>query len=144
MRAPATADTADLAGRLRTVLAEEPHVVFAYLFGSMARGRARPSSDVDVAVMLDGEDGEALARIRADLATAVHPRRADVVALRGAPVALAYRVRRDGVLLLSRDERAREDHDARAIDRYLDMAPARRILAAGLRQRLPEGTYGRP
>ena len=40
---------ADLAERLKP----EADVAVAYLFGSRARGTARPNSDVDVAVLLD-------------------------------------------------------------------------------------------
>lgn len=34
-------------------LQQEPHVLLAFLFGSQASGRARPDSDVDLAVYLD-------------------------------------------------------------------------------------------
>lgn len=142
MRTPAV-DASELVRRLRQCLAGDAGVTFAYLFGSTARGAARPTSDVDLAVMLGHDDRDALARVTASLAAAVHPRRADVVALNHAPPALAYRVLRDGILLVDRDERARVEHRVRVVDRYLDMAPARRMLDEGLRQRLAEGTFGR-
>ena len=40
-----------LESRLRTVLAGRGEVVAAYLFGSVARGTATPTSDVDVAIL---------------------------------------------------------------------------------------------
>ncbi|MHB1283971.1 MAG: nucleotidyltransferase domain-containing protein, partial [Metallibacterium scheffleri] len=39
-----------LASQLRAVLARHPQVNFAMLFGSLARGTARPDSDLDLAV----------------------------------------------------------------------------------------------
>ena len=39
--------------RLRPILAGEVRVQFAYLFGSVASGENRQTSDVDVAVMLE-------------------------------------------------------------------------------------------
>ncbi len=42
---------------LRAALRRHPRVLVAYLFGSTARGRAGPLSDVDVAVLL-AEDGD--------------------------------------------------------------------------------------
>ena len=69
---------------------------------------------------------------------------ADVVLLNQAPVALGYRVLRDGHLLLSRDDRARVRFYVRTVDRYPDMAPMRRTLKAGMRHRMAEGRFGRP
>ena len=43
---------ADLVDPLRRSLEADPDVVFAYLFGSQARGEAGPRSDVDIAVLL--------------------------------------------------------------------------------------------
>lgn len=48
----APSDSPD-AARLREVLAGFPTIRLAVLFGSMARGTARPDSDVDVAVQAD-------------------------------------------------------------------------------------------
>lgn len=142
---PAMPVTLDTVERLRSALAADPDVVVAHLFGSFGRGRAGPLSDVDVAVLFrDGADEGAKARVSADIASAVSPIRADVVVLNDAPVALAYRVVRDGQILLSRDEHARIDFWVRTVDRYLDMAPARRILEDGLRHRLRERRFGRP
>ncbi len=64
--------------------------------------------------------------------------------LNDAPVALAYRVLRDGVLLVCRDEPARVEHRVRTVDRYPDTAPLRRVLDEGLRRRVMEGRFGRP
>jgi predicted nucleotidyltransferase len=133
----------DLVGRLRRVLADAPGVVVAYLFGSHARGRAGPLSDVDVALLFDGDDEKQRLELTAAIAHAAAPSRADVVVLNHAPVALSYRILRDGKAVVSRDERARVQYWVRTVDRYLDMAPARRILAAGTRNRLREGRFGR-
>ena len=53
-------------------------------------------------------------------------------------------VLRDGVLLLSRDDRARVRYVVRTVDGYCDMAPMRRMYAEGTRHRLAEGRFGRP
>ncbi len=67
-----------------------------------------------------------------------------MVLLNGAPVALAYRVLRDGRLLVCRDEGARVDHWVRTVVRYLDMEPFFRTFEEGLRHRILEGRFGRP
>lgn len=78
-----------------------------------------------------------------DLAGATAPRRLDLVDIARVPIALRYRIVRDGIVLVSRDERRRIAFEATAIDRYLDMAPLRRTMAEGLRRRLAEGRFGR-
>jgi len=136
----------DVAQGIERALRRHTDVVVAYLFGSRARGTSGPLSDIDVAVLLRG-DGHALERrlaLMADLAEVSGRERVDVVILNEAPVALAYRVLRDGRLLFSRDERARIEHRVRTVDRYLDMEPFRRVQEQGLRDRLREGRFGRP
>jgi predicted nucleotidyltransferase len=105
----------DLVVRLRDVLADDPTVVVAYLFGSRATGTQRVDSDVDVAVLRPDPSPDGRMLLMAELAAAVAPLDVDLVDLVTAPV-----------------------------DRYLDMAPARRILAEGTRQRLRDGSFGRP
>lgn len=134
----------EIADAVRERLAREDDVVAAYLFGSQARGTAGALSDVDVGVLLEDEPDERRElELRAALAEAAGSSEVDVVVLNRAPVALAYRVLAGGRLLLSRDERHRVAHWARTVDRYLDMAPMRRMLDAGLGHRLEEGRFGR-
>jgi hypothetical protein len=77
------------------------------------------------------------------LAAALGSDDVDVVVLNTAPVVLGYRVLRDGLLLLSRDDRARVEHWVRTVDRYIDMEPFRKTLSEGTRHRIVEGRIGR-
>jgi hypothetical protein len=52
-------------------------------------------------------------------------------------------VLRDGQLLCAPDDATRVAHWVDTVDRYLDMAPMRRILAQGLHKRLSEDRFGR-
>ncbi|MDP9342554.1 MAG: nucleotidyltransferase domain-containing protein [Actinomycetota bacterium] len=135
----------DPESRIRSVLERHEDVLAAYLFGSVARGTAAPLSDVDVAVLLR-EDGNLVHRQRdliTDLSRELRRDDVDVIVLNTCPVALGYRVLRDGRVLVSRDEKARVDHWVRTVDRYIDMAPLRRALDEGLHHRLEEGRFGR-
>lgn len=135
----------DLSQALANRLSAEPDVAVAYLFGSHARGTAGTLSDVDVAVLLaDGGLPQRHLELIDAVADVVGSERADVVVLNDAPVALAYRVLRDGRPLVVNDEQARVRHWVDTVDRYLDMAPLRRTLEDGLRHRLEEGRFGRP
>lgn len=132
--------------RIRDVVSGEPDVLVAYVFGSVARDTANALSDVDVAVLTSpGSDvSKRHPELVATVADVTGLERADVLMLDEAPIALAYRVLRDGRLLFSRDDPARIAHWMRTVDRYIDMAPFRRTLEEGLSHRLAEGRFGRP
>jgi predicted nucleotidyltransferase len=128
---------------LRRELDQEPDVLYALLFGSAARDRMRPDSDVDVAVELaPGADrsARAIGRLVSRLESAAG-RSVDLVLLEEAPVPLAYRVFRDGRLLVERDHRAMVARKSRAITRYLDWKPVEDRCAAGVLR--AAATHGR-
>lgn len=136
-------DTRSIVDALRGYFESQPDgVVCAWLFGSMARGTARPDSDVDVAVLCDRDppqtlEGSATA-MAGDIEAAIgHP--VDLVMLNRAPVDLIHRVLRDGVLLLERDRDARVRFEVKARSEYFDLKPhLDRYRRAG------ERTHGRP
>jgi predicted nucleotidyltransferase len=114
--------------RLAHYLAGQPEVLVAYLFGSNARGSATPLSDVDIAVLvlqtLSREEvfDRRLAWID-EVQGVLHREAIDVVVLNEAPLALRYRVLRDGMVLACRDEQVRILYQADTISRYLDFKP---------------------
>jgi predicted nucleotidyltransferase len=92
----------ELVAKLRAVLSAGPPLEVAILFGSRARGRARPDSDVDVAILpvdraLTLADEHALA----DAIERATGHAVDVVRIDQANEALLWRVARDGVVLAS-------------------------------------------
>ena len=133
---------------LRTALAERPEVLEAYLFGSQARGDARPGSDVDVAVYVEeaalqvpgfGYDSE----IGATLQKALKRSDVDIVILNSAPPLLYYRVLHDGVRIVSRDLVATTTRAGRALSRYYDYVPVlAKLERAYARRRSPTGQSG--
>ncbi|HXH81772.1 MAG TPA: nucleotidyltransferase domain-containing protein [Candidatus Tectomicrobia bacterium] len=119
---------------LRAALEREPDVAYALAFGSTARGAARADSDVDVAVGLvpgAARDVLALGALVSRLESAAG-RRIDLVLLDEAPAPLAYRVFRDGRVLVERDHAALVARKARAVLDYLDFEPVERLCAEGV------------
>lgn len=131
--------------RLRTAAVEVfagQGVRFAYLFGSQARGQARSTSDVDVAVYFDDDvpASEYLKRSTMLAGRLAHRARTGpvdgLVVLNEAPLRLAGRVLRDRVVLYSQDDVARAEYEVRtgklAMDFEIRAAPLDRALLAAM------------
>jgi predicted nucleotidyltransferase len=119
---------------LRHVLADEPDIAYAVVFGSNARRAARPESDVDIAIELRptaSRDVHALGSLAARLESAAG-RRVDLVLLDEAPASLAYRIFRDGRVLVEHDHRVMVARKARAMLAYLDWKPVEERCAEGI------------
>lgn len=128
----------------RRVLAEEP-VLFAYLFGSQARGTADRHSDIDVAVFVEDSVPperylDLSLRLAGELerAAGVGPVEALVI-LNQAPLPLAGRVVREGRALYSRDESRRVRYESRIFREFTDFELASRRLEEALLRAHAEG-----
>ena len=113
---------------LASVLSPCREVQEAYLFGSHARGRAQPHSDIDVAVHIDETLAEAgpfgyRAALTTKLMTGLGVADVDVLVLNQAPPVLYHRVLRDGVRVMSRDLAATTIREGQALSRYCGYLP---------------------
>jgi uncharacterized protein len=101
-------------------------VAAAYLFGSRARGTARPDSDVDLGILhrvapaptLLGQPFELQAALSSKLGLLV-----DVVVMSSAPVDLIHRILRDGRLIFEQDKSRRIAFEVKARNQYFDLLP---------------------
>src|SRR6267378_1556904 len=116
---------------LRHVLEAEPGVAYALLFGSGARGTAHPGSVAVELTVGASRDVQALGGLAARLESAA-ARRVDLVLLDEAPAPLAYRIFRDGRLIVERDHAALVARKARVLLEYLDFKPVEERCAAGV------------
>lgn len=121
--------------RLTPMLLADDSVMAAWLFGSRARGTHRPTSDVDVAVLLRAPDahGGLMWEAEARLSLALHLEVQVVVVNRASPD-LVRRVLRDGRLLVDRDPPARLRFEVQKRNEYFDLTPMWRQI-----RRLPAG-----
>ncbi len=122
-------DRAAVIEALRGYFAGRGGVAAAWLFGSVARDRHGPRSDVDVGVLFTEAPPSTLASpvfvVAADL-EALLGARVQVVAMNAAPCDLVHRVLSDGVLVAEGDRSARIRFEVRARNEYFDMEPVRR------------------
>ena len=129
------------ARQLRSILAEHPAVRLAVLFGSTARGDDTPRSDVDLAVLLEGDDAGQLWEIDTAVGSALR-RTIDLVDLRRAPPLLRLEIAREGVPIVERQEGAWVRFKARAMLDWWDWAPFARRFHELAARRLREETGG--
>jgi predicted nucleotidyltransferase len=101
------------------------------LFGSVAAGRARAGSDIDLAVLVDGPGFEEL---RVETMRLLRTERLDVVDLRRAPPVLAMAVVKTGVVLHQRPQSAFARFAALTLRRYEDTAKLRRARTLWLQR----------
>jgi len=117
-----------LGQKLAEILDPRPEVLEAYLFGSVARGRAQAHSDIDVAVFVNPEVTPSggfgyRAELTTELMAGLGTNEVDVVVLNQAPPLLYHRVLRDGIRVLSRNLKETTVREARAVSRYCDFLP---------------------
>lgn len=112
------------------------NVMAVYLFGSQARGRAKTSSDVDLALLLERKpDFDYRLKAMAELSEFLH-KPVDVVILDQCGVIMQRQVLKYGILLFERDSRKRKAFEILSRKMYLDFLPAHRLYAAKMEERL--------
>lgn len=131
-------DVDELAARTARALEPIAGVRLAYLFGSRVTGRARPDSDLDLAVVYDPAL-DAGGRLRDQLevigaltdALGALGERTDVVDLDRASSAVGFRAIRQGRCVIERDRAQRVRFEARIARLYDDEAPRRELIRRG-------------
>ena len=111
------------------VLEKEPDILFAYLFGSYAKGIQDEKSDIDIAIYLKDEkliekDSLYPSRIAIKIERELAGKRMiDVRILNGSTLRFRNQVLRYGKLLFSRDEEKRIAFETSSLDQYFDFKP---------------------
>ena len=133
--------------RLRHSLEEFSEISVAVLFGSHATDRARPDSDLDVAILPSTTGGprrKLQARVAAALSGFVPEGRVDVIFIDEAPTLLRQRIMEAGRVVLIRDPGAWQAWRVRTMRDYGDREHVRRLLRRAQQKRLSGGeTSGR-
>jgi len=99
-------------------------IIFAYLFGSQAKGQSTTLSDIDLAVFIDrktpkSERFDMRLRLANDL-SAMAGTRVDVIMMNDIPIQLAYEVIKHGKIILCKDKDAMVEAEIEILSKYLD------------------------
>lgn len=112
-----------------------PHVIAIYQFGSQVRGTARPTSDLDVAVLArERIPNEQRFHLAQELAVQLH-RDVDLLDLRTASTVMKMQVLTSGQCLETRDARAKAEFEMYAYADYARLNEERRELIKGITER---------
>lgn len=124
-------DAAAVEARLKAFFEDDPRGALAvYLYGSVARGQARPDSDIDIGVLFATDPPATLEAPQFAIEAALERllgSPVQAVALNRAPADLVHRVLRDGRLVLDRDRAARIQFEVQRRNEYFDLAPIRQL-----------------
>ena len=122
---------------MRPILASDPELAAARLFGSAARGELRPDSSVDVGVIFREKGRSSLTdhRLLGDLASRLEqvtaPRSVDVVVLSEQGAIFAHNALVEGKLILEADRERRVDFETDTVLQAFDFRPTWEIARSG-------------
>ncbi len=134
-------DATAIESELRKVLAERAAaegIAAAWLFGSVARGTARPDSDVDVGILFRKTPPRTFEGLSLDLEGDLERALGlpvQLVVLNRAPVDLIVRVLRDGKLLVDLDRSKRIWFEVNSRNEFWDLEPYLKLYRQGAARR---------
>ncbi len=123
-------------------------VLLAYLFGSVAEDKQNKLSDLDIAVLVEGDKLGKLdeqpfgyqVSAMTDLISLLKTNDVDLVILNYATPLLSHEVIKYGEVIFCRDEEMRIQFEVRTLQQYIDTKPLRDIQHEYLVRRIKSGT----
>ena len=111
--------------KLIDFLSKQEHVRLAYLFGSVAKGKAGKLSDVDIAVLLDEslnkkQKFDLQLELISDISELLKTDKIDLVVINEAPLSLKFEIIKANCPLFVRDRMEKIDFEQMVMSRYLD------------------------
>ena len=112
---------------LKEVLEKDEDVLFAYLYGSRVYGSTHLESDVDIAIYLKPSDMKGFIekdkKLTSILITELHTDKIDLRILNVSPFLLQYKIIKEGIPIVIRDELGRVDFEIRVMNRFFELKP---------------------
>jgi predicted nucleotidyltransferase len=112
---------------LKEILERDEDIQFAYLYGSQAYGSTYFESDVDIAVYLKPSDIKEYVKKEKELTsiliTQLHTDKIDLRILNVSPFLLQYKIIKEGIPIVIRDEVERVDFETRVMNKFFELKP---------------------
>jgi len=133
--------------KLKDYLYQKDEIIFAYIYGSVARNQHTRLSDIDLAIYIDEDKKPAAGPFgyRSEIIAELQPLAGndiDLIILNEASNLLAYNVFKEGRLLFNKDPDLRTTVHAKTVDKYLDFLPMLRVQEKYLNKRIEENRFG--
>lgn len=133
--------------RLTEIFKKQPEINALYLFGSYARDKLKPLSDIDIAVLLnrgarDTNYWDIKLKFLNKAIAILGTDEIDFVVLNEAPYELRYNILKEGKILFCRKEKERREFQEKAVWDYLDTRYLREEGFFHLKERIREGRFG--
>jgi len=134
--------------QIAQVLAGEPAVELAYLYGSLATGLANEDSDIDIGVLVTPEYADAVDfKFEFALAEKIEGilksnKEVDLRVFNKAPLYAQYQLIKPGLVLYAANDKNRVEFETYVLSRYLDMKYYWDLYDKYRQQRLERGEFG--
>lgn len=128
----------------KSILEKDDNVIFALLFGSMARNDMRYGSDIDIAIYFnDSQTLYAIGNLCLKLEEAFNYK-TDLVELnkldKNNPV-LAYSIVSEGIIIINKDIKIFNGYKKSVLLQYLDFKPTNDLINSGFNNRLSNNRF---
>ncbi|MBC7320481.1 nucleotidyltransferase domain-containing protein [bacterium] len=110
--------------KAKDILEKHNSIIFAYLFGGLAKGRISPISDIDIAVYLRETENllEVKLEILSLLSEVLNTDEIDLVILNTAPLPLKARIIQNKKVLVDKDPSLRYSFESLTLREYFDFS----------------------
>jgi hypothetical protein len=108
------------------ILEKHKEIAFSYLYGSLARGQMRKSSDIDIGIVLKEKFKKNIfyeVKLALEIENKANLKNVEVVVLNDKPLRFVNQVLKYGKLIFSRDESKRIRFETLMIRKYIDFKP---------------------
>jgi hypothetical protein len=134
--------------KLKDLFKNQEGLIAAYLFGSHAKGRPHPLSDIDIAYLLDKNllppKKESIEKnLYKSLATCLKTDEISFVNLSEAPPSIKFAAISTGTLLFCSDDSERIAFEQKTMTQYFDTKPLRDEYFYHMSIKIKEGEFGR-
>jgi len=105
-------------------LESHPQILFAYLFGGLARGKPQPLSDVDIAIYLrtGGKLAETKLEILGNIVAILQTDEIDLVVLNSAALTLVMNILKARKIIVDKDPFSRHIFESVTMRKYFDFS----------------------